>query len=293
VTVIAGRLASHLGFRGDFLFALGKDYPHKDHATLFRALARLPQQVRLCVAGTKIWRNAGETSDQIIDRLGLGERVRWVQGLDDQDIKALIQGCRAMVFPSLEEGFGLPPIEAMALGTLVVAAAAMSIPEVCGDGAWLFPPGDDVELERRLRAVLAGGAEVATQIARGRRREQEYSWQRTARLTFACYERAVATARAGNGQRRPLDQRVTESLAIAARYRFNDAERELSAWQQRCHGAEDQLRRAHQRVQQLEATLLELDQQVPPPPELPRRPRWSLQRRIRKIRDSLRRRSDP
>src|SRR5712672_2271981 len=129
------RRCERLGFRGDFLFALGKDYPHKDHATLFRALARLPQQVRLCVAGTKIWRNAGETSDQIIDRLGLGERVRWVQGLDDQDIKALIQGCRAMVFPSLEEGFGLPPIEAMALGTLVVAAAAMSIPEVCGDGA--------------------------------------------------------------------------------------------------------------------------------------------------------------
>ena len=132
------RRCSRIGMDGDFVLAVGKDYPHKDHATLFRALARLPEHVRLCVAGSKVWKNPGETSDELIAKLGIGTRVKWVQGLDDQDVKALLQGCRALAYPSREEGFGIPPIEAMALGVPVVAAAAMSIPEVCGDGAILF-----------------------------------------------------------------------------------------------------------------------------------------------------------
>lgn len=280
------RRCKKLGFDGDFIFAVGKDYPHKDHATLFKAMGRLPKHVQLCVAGTKIWRNAGETSDDIIKRLGLADRIRWVQGLDDQDLKALLQGCRAMAFPSLEEGFGLPPIEAMALGTLVVAAAAMSIPEVCGDGAWLHPPGDVDALAKLLQKAVAGGPEVAAQIERGRAKEKEYSWQRTARLTLASYERAIATAKDGTSPRGALDPRVAESLAIAARYKFNDLDRELSAWQQRCLGAEDQLRRSQTHVGELETRLRDLDQVPPPPPPTPRdtsRPRWSLRRRIQKI----------
>ena len=56
------RRCRRLGFTGPFILAVGKDYPHKDHATLFRALARLPEQVRLCIAGTKTWKNPGQTS---------------------------------------------------------------------------------------------------------------------------------------------------------------------------------------------------------------------------------------
>ena len=68
-----------LGMQGDFVFALGKDYPHKDHASLFKALARMDPSVSLCVAGSKIWLHAGQTSDEIIERLNIGARVRWVQ----------------------------------------------------------------------------------------------------------------------------------------------------------------------------------------------------------------------
>lgn len=295
-----------IGFDGDFLLAVGKDYPHKDHATLLRALARLPKSVRLCIAGTKIWKNPGETSDEIIAQLGIADRVQWVQGLDDHDIKALIQGCRAMAYPSLEEGFGIPPIEAMALRTPVVAAAAMSIPEVCGDGAWLHRPGDDRQLEQLLRKVLDGGPEVQALIERGTAREKTFSWRRTAELTFASYERAIATARDRTSPRQPLDATVRESLAIAARYKFNDLERELSAWQQRCHGAEAQLRTAQMHAQKLEEHLREVGQRPAPPPPVPpptpvpppqaaapaqpKRPRWSLKRRIEKIRDGMQRR---
>jgi hypothetical protein len=100
---------------------------------------------------------------------------------------------------------------------------------------------------------------------------------------LASYERAIATAKDGTSPRRPLDARVAESLAIAARYKFNDLDRELSAWQQRCLGAEDQLRRSQTHVRELEAHLRDLDQVPPPPPADPGRPRWSLRRRIRKI----------
>ncbi|MBL8748068.1 MAG: glycosyltransferase family 4 protein [Planctomycetes bacterium] len=297
-----------IGFEGDFVLAVGKDYPHKDHATLLRAMARLPANVRLCIAGTKIWKNPGETSDEIIAQLKLGDRVQWVQGLDDQDIKALIQGCRAMAYPSLEEGFGIPPIEAMALRTPVVAARAMSIPEVCGDGAWLHAPGNDRELEQYLRKCLAGGPDVQALIERGVAREKTFSWKRTAELTFASYEKAIASAKSGKSPRKRLDPVVYESLAIAARYKFNDLERELAAWQRRAHGAEVQLNTARVHATQLEHQLRELGERPkapPPPPKTEpkaepeasrapasseKRPRWSLKRRIKKIKDGLARR---
>lgn len=297
-----------IGFEGDFILAVGKDYPHKDHATLLRAMSRLPANVRLCIAGTKIWKNPGETSDEIIAQLGLGDRVRWVQGLDDQDIKALIQGCRAMAYPSLEEGFGIPPIEAMALRTPVVAARAMSIPEVCGDGAWLHRPGDDRELEAYLKKCLAGGPEVEALVERGVAREKTFSWKRTAELTLASYEKAIATAKSGKSPRKRLTPTVYESLAIAARYKFNDVERELAAWQHRAHGAEVQLNTAKLHASKLEQQLREMGQKpvAAPPPEpqqgeaqpteskspssAGKRPRWSLKRRIEKIRNGLQRR---
>ncbi len=292
-----------IGFAGDFILAVGKDYPHKDHRTLFRAMTRLPASVRLCIAGTKTWKNPGETSDEIIRELGLGDRVAWVQGLDDEDIKALIQGARAMAYPSLEEGFGIPPIEAMALGTPVVAADAMSIPEVCGDGAWLHAPGDDAALAGFLQRCLAGGPDVQQLIERGRRREKQFSWRRTAELTLACYQKAIATQKDGSSPRQALEPRVQESLAIAARYKFNNLERELAAWQQRCLGAEGQLRRSQLHVGRLEEQLRDQGREpvAPPPPEppppppagavpaQPRRPRWSLKRRIGKIMAGLRR----
>lgn len=301
------RRCARIGFPGDFILAVGKDYPHKDHATLFRALARLPQSVKLCIAGTKTWRKPGETSDEIIAQLGIGDRVKWVQGLDDEDIKALMQGCKAMAYPSLEEGFGIPPIEAMALRTPVVAANAMSIPEVCGDGAWLHQPGNDHELEMYLRRCLAGGADVQLLIERGIQREQQFSWRRTAELTLASYQKAIETAKNGTSPRKQLDVSVRDSLAIAARYKFNDLERELAAWQQRCLGAESQLRTAQMHAGKLETRLAELGQQPSPPPPAPPppppttrepdpalvaqmtapRPRWSLKRRIQKIRNAL------
>jgi hypothetical protein len=203
----------------------------------------------------------------------------------------------ALAYPSTEEGFGLPPIEAMALGTPVLAAAAMSIPEVCGDGAWLFPPGDDQVLAGLMRKTLAGGQEVEQLVARGRMRENVFSWTRCAQATIDCYEKAVASSHRKHRRRPVLDPAIQAILEVCAHSPFQ-ADRELAAWQDRCLSVENSLREARDRLRVLQPDVPPPPAPPPPPAALatpdgvpePPRPRFSLRRRLRKIRDGLRRR---
>ncbi|MEZ5962232.1 MAG: glycosyltransferase family 1 protein [Planctomycetota bacterium] len=283
-----------LEVRGDYVLALGKDYPHKDHATLFRAVATLPELHVVC-AGSRVWHRPGESSDELCKSLGIGDRVRWIEGLDDHDVKALMQGARCLAYPSREEGFGLPPVEAMALGTPVVACASMSIPEVCGDGAWFFAPGDHGEMAARLRAVLAGGARVRELVERGRQRAASLSWERSADATVRCYERALAAARAGNPSRPRLPANVRDVLACVAASPHDDG-RDLLAWTERCLQSERHLNAVEadrqdilRRLNELERGLGQTLTEAHPPPASPPA-RWSIRRRLRKIRAGIKRR---
>jgi glycosyltransferase involved in cell wall biosynthesis len=283
-----------LGIPDRYFLAVGKDYPHKGHATMFRAVARLQEKVDVVCAGSQVW-NGPDATRKVLEELKLTDRVRWFEGLDDDDVKALIQGAAALVYPSTEEGFGLPPIEAMALGTPVLAAAAMSIPEVCGEGAWLFPPGNVGALADLMRRVLTDTAAVQELVRAGREQERRYSWSRMAEATVDCYERAAAESRKGkNKRKRPvLTPELFAVLQVQAHSPFQ-TERELAAWQERCLSVENTLRETQQRLRALQP---DADLPAPPPPPAPAapeppapRPRFSLRRRMQKIRDSLRKR---
>lgn len=278
---------------GDYVLALGKDYPHKDHATLFRAVATVPGLQVVC-AGSRVWFRPGETSDDTCKRLGIQTRVRWIEGLDDADIKALMQGARGLAYPSREEGFGLPPIEAMALGTPVLAARAMSIPEVCGDGAWLFAPGDDAELAALLRRLLAGDGTVEL-IDRGTRRAATFTWERSAKATVRCYQQAIASVRAGSRTRSRLPADLVAPLRFMAESPIDDS-RELAAWTERCLSGEAHLRNVEKDREQILERLNDLEREMgraltkSDPPRQPSNARWSLGRRLGKIKAGIKRR---
>ena len=297
-TVEAAKRRARLGVPERYFVVLGKDYPHKDHPTLLRAFARVAGAQLVC-AGSKGWHKGGVSTDELCKELGIGDKARWLQGLSDEDVKALLQGALALVYPSREEGFGLPPIEAMGLGTPVLAAASMSIPEVCGDAAFLFQPGDDAELARLMQVVLAGGPEVERMVARGRQREATFSWRRCAERTFACYQNAIDSSHRKARPRPTLSKPFARILSVLANSPFS-AERELAAWQERCLSVEHTLGELRAEFAKV-AGRAAAPASMPPAPEPgapmvevtnaePDRPRFSLRRRMRKIRDGIKKR---
>jgi glycosyltransferase involved in cell wall biosynthesis len=124
---------------------------------------------------------------RLISSLGLEGRVRWLGQVEDADMPSLVAGADVLVYPSLGEGFGLPPLEAMAAGTPVVAANASCLPEVCGEGALLADPTDVHAFSEALEAVLTRPDLREHLRETGRRVAAAYTWERCAERTRQVY----------------------------------------------------------------------------------------------------------
>ncbi|MGH9060309.1 MAG: glycosyltransferase family 4 protein, partial [Acidimicrobiales bacterium] len=154
-TVDAARGA--LGLPPRYLLHVGARRPHKNQAFLLEVLARLDPTLSLVLIGDRDPRMADEV-DQTIRRLGLADRVLALQKVPDQYMAGLYEGASAFVFPSLVEGYGIPPLEAMTAGTPVVASAIPVMAEVCGDAALLVSPFDVDGWVSAVERVLADPA---------------------------------------------------------------------------------------------------------------------------------------
>jgi glycosyltransferase involved in cell wall biosynthesis len=127
--------------------------------------------------------------------LGLEGRVRWLGQVPSEDMPGVLAAASVVVYPSLYEGFGFPPLEAMAVGTPVVASNRASLPEVLGDAALQVDPTDHRALGEAIEAVLAR-AEVREGLReRGRRWARRFSWDRCAELTSQVYRDALGEER--------------------------------------------------------------------------------------------------
>jgi len=127
-----------------------------------------------------------------IERLRLRERIRVTGFIPDADLHALLSGALALAHPSMDEGFGLPPLEAMAAGVPVAAARAGSIPEIVGDAAVLLDPSDEAAWTAAL-SDLAGDADLRARLrAAGRVRAADFTWERAAEATLAVYAKVLA-----------------------------------------------------------------------------------------------------
>ncbi len=179
-----------------YVLALGTIEPRKGYPTLVAAFDRVAEadaDVHLVVAGPDGWGveafaaavAAARHRDRIV-------RVPWV---DDPDRDALVHGATVFAYPSVYEGFGFPPLEAMSAGVPVVASTAGSLPEVLGDAARLVPPGDPDALAGALADLLADDAARAALVALGRERAGHFSWDEATDRLIDLYRRVVHSAR--------------------------------------------------------------------------------------------------
>src|SRR5207245_4714629 len=138
-----------------YLLQLGTVQPRKNYVTSLRALAQIPvpQRLPLIVAGAFGWKY--EAVVDAVRELHLRDWVRFVGYAGMPDLPALYQMAQAVLFPSLDEGFWLPVLEAFAAGTPVIASNAGAIPEVAGDAALLGAPEDEEVVASNLRRVPA------------------------------------------------------------------------------------------------------------------------------------------
>lgn len=169
-----------------YLLYAGNRGSYKDYGVLAEALAvvrRANPEVRLIVVGGGPW---SSEEDALHRRLGVAHAVRHRDATDDE-LAALMSGSLAFVFPSRLEGFGLPTIEAMACGAPVVLAEASVHPEVGGDAALYFAPGDPSSLAAQLDRLIHD-QDLRNRHGRlGLDRAREFTWSRTASLTAAAY----------------------------------------------------------------------------------------------------------
>lgn len=174
-----------------FVF-VGNLKPHKNLIRLITAFSRLNDALphRLVVVGKKEGFIVG---DDELNRLNakLLKRVEFTGQISDSALRKVMANAVALVFPSIYEGFGLPALEAMALGCPVIAARSTALPEVCGDAALYFDPFNEQDIAETIRSLAQSNELVAELRAKGRARAMRFSWEQSARETVEVMERVV------------------------------------------------------------------------------------------------------
>jgi glycosyltransferase involved in cell wall biosynthesis len=183
-----------------YVLAIGTIEPRKDYPLLVRsfdAVAAACSDVALVIVGGEGW--GDEAFGDAVAGASANNRIVRSGYVDDAGLAAALGGAAVLAYPSRYEGFGLPPLQAMAVGVPVVATAVGAIPEVVGDGAWLVASGDVDDLAGRLVDALGGGEVVDALVSRGRARAAHFSWERCADGLVGLYRDAVASQDAAAG----------------------------------------------------------------------------------------------
>jgi glycosyltransferase involved in cell wall biosynthesis len=170
-----------------FILFVSTIEPRKNLTTLLDAWAMMRDRPALVVIGGWGWRY--EPIRARMERLGAG--LHHIDGLDPADLPAVYNLALALAHPAWYEGFGLPPLEAMACGTPVVVSDRSSLPEVVGEAGLVVPADDAAAWTRALEAVIGDGRLAAELRRRGIVRAAEFSWGRSAELTWRAIEGVV------------------------------------------------------------------------------------------------------
>lgn len=196
----ATEIRKRLNVAEEFLLFVGTIEPRKNLITLVKALNEIRRSTslrpQLVIAGKEGW-----LSDELlsyIQQSGLADQIRFLGYVADRDLRALYSTCRMCIYPSLYEGFGLPPLEAMACGAPVITSRIPSIMETVGSAARLISPTGVEDLAAAIVELL-GDENRRSQLAQaGIERAAEFTWEKTARATLDVYEEALRRKVKGN-----------------------------------------------------------------------------------------------
>jgi len=181
---------------GAFVLYAGNVKPHKNLERLIEAFHLVRQsgldEVKLVIIGDEVSKYA--ELRRAVHRYNLHKYVRFLGYMPDETLAVLYRLTSVFVFPSLYEGFGLPPLEAMASGAPVVTSNVSSLPEVAGDAAVLVDPYDPRSIADGIRRVLAEPELQAALRERGLRRAGEFSWEQSIRRVRQIYGEIAAAA---------------------------------------------------------------------------------------------------
>jgi glycosyltransferase involved in cell wall biosynthesis len=175
-------ILAKLNLSPGYVLFVGSLRKHKNCDGLLRAYAAMPESARnahrLVLAGPA--HRAGRQATDLARALGVENRLTVLGTVPDAEMAALYSGAALFAFPSFLEGFGLPPLEAMACGAPVVATHRTSVPEVLGDAALYVDPADIAGMAIALHRVLDEPATAADLVRRGHAQSAAYSPERTA-----------------------------------------------------------------------------------------------------------------
>jgi glycosyltransferase involved in cell wall biosynthesis len=192
---VVEEVRARLGLPDRYLLFVGTLEPRKNLERLLRAFRAVAQtcDIELVLAGQEGWHM--EPLNELLSTPGLRERVRLLGYVADRDLHALYSGAEAFLYPSIAEGFGLPPLEAMARGVPVLSSNRSSTAEILADAALLVDPESESEIRAGINRLIEDPALRRTLCEKGLDRASSFPWEETARKTLQAYEAVVKRGR--------------------------------------------------------------------------------------------------
>jgi len=183
------RVRGRFGIPGEFILFVSTIEPRKNVPTLLRAFRQFldayRREVKLVLAGEKGW--LFDEVFRVVTELKLEKEVLFLGRVSTEELLWLYNAAEALVAPSIYEGFGLTPLEAMACGTPVIVSNVSSFPEIVGDAGLLIDPGCTDELVVAMQRILSDSELRASLIEKGLKRAALFSWDKAAQETLALY----------------------------------------------------------------------------------------------------------
>ena len=178
-----------LGGEGELILSVGVIQTRKNTLNMLKALKTLPANYKLVLTGGDGY--GAEAIHDFIRTESLGDRVKLLGFIDDAQLARLYQAASVFLFPSFEEGFGIPVLEAMSHGVPVVTSNVSSMPEVGGEAALYVDPHNPTDIAQKVVQAVDDVTTRETLMQKGLDRAKEFTWRRTAEATLAVYDEVL------------------------------------------------------------------------------------------------------